>query len=45
MTARLDARGVDYHKNLIADIGLRQVFLYDPSGIKIELNFMLEGPG
>lgn len=40
MTAMLDARGVDYETNYVADVGLSQVFLYDPSGVKIELNFM-----
>jgi catechol 2,3-dioxygenase-like lactoylglutathione lyase family enzyme len=42
ITARLDARGVDYTKNHIEDIGLRQLFLFDPSGVKIELNFLQE---
>jgi catechol 2,3-dioxygenase-like lactoylglutathione lyase family enzyme len=43
MTSRLNARGISYETNHIADIGLRQVFLYDPSGVKIELNFMPQG--
>ena len=43
MTTRLKAHCVDYQTNHVAGIGLRQVFLHDPSGLKIELNFMPEG--
>lgn len=42
MTRTLSARGTAYEENYIADIGLHQVFLHDPSGVKIELNFMPE---
>jgi extradiol dioxygenase family protein len=44
MTTRLNARGVDYDENFVADIDLRQLFLRDPSGVKVELNFMPEKP-
>lgn len=37
--ARLDARGADYQLNLVAAIGLRQIFTMDPNGILLELNF------
>lgn len=40
MAARLRALGIEAHRNDVADIGLKQLFLVDPSGIKIELNFM-----
>ncbi len=39
MIARLDAHGLDYQCNLVAAIGLRQVFTMDPNGVLIELNF------
>lgn len=37
--ARLDARGADYQLNLVAAIGLRQIFTMDPNGVLLELNF------
>jgi len=39
LAARLDAAGVEYQRNEIPDIGLRQIFVHDPSGVRIELNF------
>jgi catechol 2,3-dioxygenase-like lactoylglutathione lyase family enzyme len=37
--ARLQARGVEMNENLLDEIGLRQLFIYDPNGVPIELNF------
>ena len=37
--ARLTSRGLEPAENLLDDIGLRQLFLYDPNGVAIELNF------
>jgi catechol 2,3-dioxygenase-like lactoylglutathione lyase family enzyme len=39
MRARLTARGLALSENLLDEIGLRQLFLYDPNGVAIELNF------
>jgi catechol 2,3-dioxygenase-like lactoylglutathione lyase family enzyme len=39
MIARLDARGLDRQVNLVAAIGLRQIFTMDPNGVLLELNF------
>ncbi len=39
VVARLDARGMEYQANLVASIGLRQVFTIDPNGVLLELNF------
>jgi catechol 2,3-dioxygenase-like lactoylglutathione lyase family enzyme len=39
MRAGLLARGFVLSENLLDDIGLRQLFLYDPNGVAIELNF------
>jgi catechol 2,3-dioxygenase-like lactoylglutathione lyase family enzyme len=39
MIARLDARGADYKTNLVAAIGLRQIFTVDPNNVLLELNF------
>ena len=35
----LDARGIDYTKRQVDDQGLFQLFLIDPNGVKVELNF------
>lgn len=43
MAARLEENGIDYERNYIADAGLRQLFVYDPNGVKIELNFVQDG--
>jgi catechol 2,3-dioxygenase-like lactoylglutathione lyase family enzyme len=39
MRARLVERGLALSENLLDEIGLRQLFLYDPNGVAIELNF------
>jgi catechol 2,3-dioxygenase-like lactoylglutathione lyase family enzyme len=39
MLTRLRSRGVKVSQNLLDDIGLRQLFLHDPNGVAIELNF------
>lgn len=36
---RLVARGVAFHANDIPQIGLRQLFVTDPNGVLLELNF------
>jgi catechol 2,3-dioxygenase-like lactoylglutathione lyase family enzyme len=35
----LENRGLTYKQNLLDDIGLRQIFIKDPNGITLELNF------
>lgn len=37
--ARLERHGLDARRNILDDIGLRQIFVHDPSGVKVELNF------
>jgi len=37
--ARIKGAGLDYGTNVIADFGLTQLFVTDPDGVKIELNF------
>ena len=39
MMARLARAGVDFRRRMVDDQGLFQLFLFDPNGIKIELNF------
>lgn len=39
MVARLDSSGIKYRKNIIGDIGLRQIFVQDPNAVTLELNF------
>jgi catechol 2,3-dioxygenase-like lactoylglutathione lyase family enzyme len=45
MLDRLRRLGIEAHANDVAEIGLRQLFLLDPSGIKIELNFLEKRSG
>ena len=37
--AHLRAQGVDFKERQVNDQGLYQLFLFDPNGIKVELNF------
>lgn len=39
MIDRLKARELDYALNEVGSIGLRQIFVTDPNGILLELNF------
>jgi catechol 2,3-dioxygenase-like lactoylglutathione lyase family enzyme len=39
IAARLNERDTDYKTNLVASIGLRQIFTADPNGVLLELNF------
>lgn len=39
MVARLDAAGETYERHDVPEIGLIQLFLDDPNGLKLELNF------
>ena len=39
MLEQLKASGVDFKQRQVDDQGLFQLFLFDPNGIKIELNF------
>jgi catechol 2,3-dioxygenase-like lactoylglutathione lyase family enzyme len=39
MVDRLKARALDYQINDVASIGLKQVFVTDPNGVLLELNF------
>jgi len=38
-TGRLKDKGIAYDERVITDRNLRQVFLTDPNGVKVELNF------
>lgn len=42
MIARLDRLAVDYRCNDVASIALRQLFVTEPNGILLELNFRAE---
>ena len=39
MRSGFDSAGVDYHHMVVPGLGLRQIFLKDPDGIRVELNF------
>ncbi len=38
---RLRARGLTHETRLVPDGSMRQIFLHDPNGVKVELNFRL----
>ena len=42
MMDRLDSRGIEYTRRQVDDQGLFQLFLIDPNGVKVELNFGAE---
>lgn len=42
MVGRLGVRGLDYRANDVASIGLRQLFVMDPNGVLLELNFFAD---
>ncbi|MDH3229693.1 MAG: VOC family protein [Alphaproteobacteria bacterium] len=42
MMAALDARGIEYRQRQVSDQNLYQLFLTDPNGVKLELNFPAE---
>ncbi len=42
MMANLDASGIEYKERQITDQNLYQLFLFDPNGVKVELNFPAE---
>lgn len=39
MLAHLRAEGVEFKERQVDDQGLYQLFMFDPNGIKVELNF------
>ena len=39
MIAHLEALGVDFKQRQVDDQGLYQLFMFDPNGVKIELNY------
>jgi len=39
MIAHLKALGVDFKQRQVDDQGLYQIFMFDPNGVKIELNY------
>lgn len=40
MIDKLEANKIPYHRNDVPMVGLVQLFLSDPNGVKIELNYM-----
>jgi catechol 2,3-dioxygenase-like lactoylglutathione lyase family enzyme len=40
VTARLEGHGVDAVKNTVPGIGMRQLFISDPNGVRIEINVL-----
>ncbi len=42
---RLEAKGVDFNTRTVPDLGLRQIFVHDPNGVQVELNFAASPTG
>jgi catechol 2,3-dioxygenase-like lactoylglutathione lyase family enzyme len=38
MVAQLEAHGVAVHVNVVPGVALRQLFVFDPNGVKVEIN-------
>jgi catechol 2,3-dioxygenase-like lactoylglutathione lyase family enzyme len=45
ISARLARHGIEAHLNVVSGNGLRQLFVLDPNGVKIEINIPAERPG
>ena len=45
MRIRLQRLGVAFQERTVPDLGLRQMFVTDPSGVRLELNFPAERRG
>jgi hypothetical protein len=43
MRARLSARNVSFREQVVPRTGAAQIFLYDPDGVGVELNFAPAG--
>ena len=43
MRGKIDGCALPYSQNLLDEIGLRQIFIKDPNGVTIELNFRSNG--
>jgi catechol 2,3-dioxygenase-like lactoylglutathione lyase family enzyme len=39
MRARLTRHGIEFRERRVPDLGLRQLFVHDPDGIKLEFNY------
>ncbi|MEM7021280.1 MAG: VOC family protein [Pseudomonadota bacterium] len=39
MTAKLSDRGLEFQTKELPDVKIRQIFVRDPNGVKLELNF------
>ena len=39
MTGKLTERGLSFEAKELPDFGIRQLFVHDPNGVKLELNF------
>jgi len=44
VVAHLEAEGIAHTQRVVPDQGLRQVFIHDPDGVRIELNFPAAEP-
>ena len=42
MKARLEKAGLKYGENDVPDFKIKQLFVHDPDGVKVELNFVAE---
>ena len=39
----LESRGIDYTERFVEDAAMHQLFINDPNGVKVEINFRQQG--
>ena len=45
MTSRLEQHGIEFTKTVVPDLSVTQLFVDDPNGVKLELNFYADTEG
>lgn len=45
MTRRFEQHGIEFSKTIVPDLNVTQVFVDDPNGVKLELNFYADTAG
>ena len=38
----LETNGIDYDERFVEDISMHQIFIKDPNGVKVEINFLVQ---
>ena len=40
--AHLETNSIDYNERFVEDISMHQIFIQDPNGVKVEINFLVQ---